>query len=171
MRALSFLGSILLMTACGSSRRSEPRDAGTVRDGALVRDASTGNDASVDGGTAIDAGVADAGGVLQDWAMRGSWTVNGRTPTSAADCEPIASVRVVLWDTGTTSVAGEVTSPCASGEFETDRLFRYGSYETQWRGLDAAGGIVGESAREPLAVSSPSSLVEVPAIDFLLASP
>jgi hypothetical protein len=100
-----------------------------------------------------------------DFAMEGEWTVNGGAPT-AASCGSIASVRVILWDAGTSFSYDELTFACSQGSFATRAIFTYGAYDTQWQALDAGGRVLGEGPREALDVVAPATTVTLGTVDF-----
>jgi hypothetical protein len=100
-----------------------------------------------------------------DVAMSGSWTVAGAPPTIES-CGEIVEVRVVLLDAGTPFEYDELTFPCEQGQFQTDRIFLYGHYETEWQALDSSGRIIGRGQRQIVDVAAPAEVIALTAIDW-----
>ena len=96
-----------------------------------------------------------------DFALEGSWTVNGET-ASVDTCGQAETVRLVFYDGGSPYFFDDVEFPCENGGFSTGQIFAYGEYTIEWQILDAGGVVLDRSARMPLVVSAPETVVSIP---------
>lgn len=99
------------------------------------------------------------------WAMDGDWTVASQPPTEEG-CGAIDTVRVVFVSERETFAAPELSFSCARGTFQSEAIFRYGTFETRWEALDGAGAVLGQSRSEVLEVASPTRRVMLLGVDF-----
>ncbi len=112
--------------------------------------------------------------------LSGEWQVNGAIPDSFNCAETnIATVEVVFYDSDGTSpyTDRDFTFACETGSFVRPNSLAAGAYKSQWRALDAAGGIIAEDEILDLVVSpgdatlrTPNFVIEfAPTLDMTLA--
>ncbi|MBK8172151.1 MAG: hypothetical protein IPK60_17650 [Sandaracinaceae bacterium] len=103
-----------------------------------------------------------------DFSVDGSWQINGATPTTSSCADAgISEVQMLFFDGSTQFVFD--TFACTDGSFDTrpTKVLAFGSYTTQWRALNAAGGIVATGEMTPLVVTNQTH-VTLAAVNFVV---